>query len=446
MNIAIFLKENLKNIPPSIGEFINKLPYSARPGIGDTYKKRKKEIKFLENASEADKKSFIFDRVFSITIFAFNNIKFYKEHYKKLGFNPNSLKSFDDLKNIPIITKEILNEYDIDDRSYLTKNRYVVNTGGSSGTPFSFYIEPSSMGHEWAHIHNIWNQLEYKPSDLKLVFGGRSDVKDYVEYDVVRNHFSLDIYADYKKTSLKLKKILSKHCIKYLHGYPSSIYNFAIFCEENDQDLKRMLSKNLKGIFLGSEFPHKHYRLKIEEVFKVKTISWYGHTERAVLAFEKNKHFTYYPFLTYGYTEVIPTLNNNEFSLLSTSYYNYASPLIRYNTEDTVSDLDVEYGILKFFSIKKGRSGEEVIDRNGVKLNLTGLIFGRHHKLFDHTQFIQVLQKKKGEIEIHFVSKSLQGIEAKHLFDSENLDLDICFKRRESPYRTKAGKINLLIK
>src|SRR5690606_32191335 len=133
-------------------------------------------------------------------------------------------KNFNNTQEIPLISKSILQEWDLEERSANTKGRYVVNTGGSSGTPFGFYIQPDSMGHEWAHMHTIWGKLGYKPSDLKLVFGGRSDLKKVVEYDVVRNHFAIDIYADYKLVAHELKRLLKKYKIKYLHGYPSSIY------------------------------------------------------------------------------------------------------------------------------------------------------------------------------------------------------------------------------
>lgn len=446
MSLVLFLKNNLKNFNPTLGQLINRIPFSYRPGLSKTYNKRKREISTLEDASEFDKKKFIFDRVSTITNFAYENITFYKEHYDCNNFKPSSLKCFDDLHRIPIINKAILDKYNIEDRSFKAKDRYLVNTGGSSGTPFSLYIQPSSMGHEWGHMHYIWEELDYKPSDFKLVFGGRSDVEDFIDYDVVRNQFSVDIYADYELIAKKLKKILKKYRIKYLHGYPSSIYNFTNYCENCDLELKKQLQEQLKGVFLGSEYPHEYYRLKIENVFNVKTISWYGHTERAVLAYEKSKHFTYYPFLTYGYTEALETLNENDFRLLSTSYYNYASPLIRYDTEDIISDIEYKDGLLESFSIKKGRSGEEIIDKNGVKINLTGLIFGRHHKLFNYSKFIQVSQKEEGAVEIHYVSDSLNISEARDLFDSNNLYLDLTFVKRDAPYRTNAGKINLLIK
>lgn len=444
MGLAVFLKNNLKNIPVSIGKKINLIPYTKRPGIGTIYSSRKLDINEVSNFSVSEKQKFVLNRFISLLTFSYENIKFYKEFYDKNEFHPSQIKSFDDIQKIPIITKSILNEYNIEDRSFQRPGRYIVNTGGSSGNPFGFYIEPTSMGHEWAHMHSIWEKLGYKPADLKIVFGGRSDVKECVEYDVVRNHFAVDIYADYKKIAEKLKIILKKHPVKYLHGYPSSIYDFAVFCEEHDQELRTLLSEQLIGAFLGSEYPHKHYRKKIESVFGIKTISWYGHTERAVLAYEKDKQFEYSPFLTYGFGEAIKNKDEN-FELISTSYYNFASPLIRYNTEDIIEEPIISNGILDCFKIIKGREGEFVVDKTGKKINLTGLIFGRHHEIFNYAKFIQVKQIREGIIEIHYVSE-ISVFDAKKYFDAENLNFDIKFVKKTEATKSISGKISLLIK
>ena len=41
MSVAVFLKNNVKNIHPVIGKTINKFPYDYRPGIGAVYRQRK---------------------------------------------------------------------------------------------------------------------------------------------------------------------------------------------------------------------------------------------------------------------------------------------------------------------------------------------------------------------------------------------------------------------
>lgn len=447
MSIAFYLKNNLKNIPPNIGLLLNRVPFNIRPGIGSIYRKRQGEINNLDNFSTEKKQNFIFQKIKNLTEYSYSNISFYKEHYDKHGFKPKGLQTFEDIVKIPIVNKAILNSYSLENRSSDRRGRQMVNTGGSSGTPFGFYIEANSIGHEWAHMHHIWQKLGYKSTDFKIGFGGRSDLKNKtVAYDVVRNTFSIDIYADYKLVSAKLKVILKKYNIKYLHGYPSSIYDFAVYCLNEDPELQNLLSRNLVGAFLGSEYPHSHYREVIEDVFNIETTAWYGHTERSVLAYEKNEKYVFEPFISYGFSEAIPSVEKSDHLLIATSYYNFASPLIRYNTEDLISNINEKNGILNSFTIKKGRSGEYIVDRTNKKINLTGLIFGRHHKLFNLSKFIQVKQITNGVIEIHFVSNTLSSDKAAELFDQTNLNLDIKFIKRNSPHRTKAGKINLLIK
>jgi phenylacetate-CoA ligase len=239
-----------------------------------------------------------------------------------------------------------------------------------------------------------------------------------------------------------MKEILKKYTIKYLHGYPSSIYDFALYCKNKDTELQNLLSRQLLGAFLSSEYPYPQYRNIIEDVFDIKTISFYGHTERCILAYEKDKKYIYEPFHTYGFAEMV--IIDGESKLVGTSYYNHASPLIRYNTDDIISGTE-ENGILKCFTITEGRSGEFVIDKRGNKISLTALIFGRHHRLFNVAKFIQVKQVVQGKIEIHFVADSVSEEMAAGLFDKKNINLDITFIKRDNPMMSVSGKINLLI-
>ncbi len=444
MNIATFLKNNITKLPFSVGNALNQLPYEARPGIGKVYRKRKKELEIFHQYSVLEKEDFIFKRISHLVDYAINNIDFYKDFYKSKNFSLNDLNCFDDIQKIPIIDKSILRKYDIELRSSYIKNRYRVNTGGTSGSPFSFYITPDSMGTEWAHMHDIWSNLDFKHSDLKIVFGGRSNVSNGIEYDSVRHSYALDLYEDYQSIYQKIYNIFNNRTIKYFHGYPSAIYDFILFLEKN-VDLLRLVKKNLNGVFFGSEYPIPLYRDKIESVLKVKTISWYGHTERVVLAGEKNEKGRYYPFQTYGYVEA-KKLDNQNYSLIGTSYYNFSSPFIRYNTDDIITEIVTikDSNILESFKIESARKGDYIIDRHGKNITLTGLIFGRHHELFDFIDYIQICQKEIGMATILYVAKN--DLDCSKLFDTSNVDIQFEFMRISEPIKTNSGKVLLKIK
>ena len=43
----------------------------------------------------------------------------------------------------------------------------LLNTGGTTGAPFCFYIDKNAFAREWAHMHYIWELKGYNYKDLK---------------------------------------------------------------------------------------------------------------------------------------------------------------------------------------------------------------------------------------------------------------------------------------
>lgn len=443
--LSLILRNELINLPPIIGQKLSYIPFSMRPGIGNIYQKQKKLIQAYDESSANTKKEIIYNLFSNLVYYAYHTIPFYKSHYDINKFHPKQFKSFEYIKDIPIINKAILNNTDIIQRSNLISGSVLTNTGGSSGNTLSFYITAKMMGNEWAHMHTIWSKLGYRSQDIKLVFIGVGGDRDNpIRYDFVRNSFFVNIYSQEDIIAREIINIAQRYKIKYLHGYPSALYNFALYCQNANQKLCNILKRNLKGAFLGSEFPVPLYRDVIEKTFQIKTISWYGHTERCVLAYEKEIDFVYYPFQTYGFAEI-----SKYNTLVGTSYYNFASPMIRYDSEDEINNPIIEGDILESFKIDGGRKGQFIIDKFGSRITLTALIFGRHHKLFDYCSHLQVRQSEKGKADILFVLKnnvkknSLNNIE--QLFDSGGCFLDFNFYEIDAPIKNKNGKADILI-
>jgi phenylacetate-CoA ligase len=448
MDFLVFIKNNLKLNSPVIGKGLAIIPFSCRPGIGKIYQQRRREITCFDTLNHLRKQSFIYQRFYNIVNYAYQKVPFYRDFYNKKKFCLESLKSYDDIKRVPVINKDILKQYELDSRSVNIKNRYLVNTGGSSGSPLSFYVSSDFIGTEWAHMHFIWRKLGYDIKDMKLVFAGAGDIGGAgIKYDALRHSFFVDIFQDNRFIARKLKRILKTHKVYYLHGYPSALYEFSLFCRDKDPELCEMLKDQLEGVFLGSEYPMPLYRNTIEGTFEIPSVSWYGHTERCVLAYEKGKPFVYHPFQTYGYAESLDMGANGVHHLVGTSYYNLASPLIRYDTEDEVNAPSVINGILESFMIRHGRAGQFILDKNAHKIPLTGLIFGRHHKLFDHCMHIQVAQERPGEALVLYVPLEHRSRlnDPASLFDKSNIAMDFTFRRLKAPVKTLSGKINLLI-
>lgn len=438
INPSNILWETPVRLRHSLGLFKGRLS----PFLSHDYISESILVDRFDKWSIAQKQQYVFDLIKFNVEYSYNNIPFYRDYYSRFKYSPDELKSFTDIKKIPVINKKMLLEYPIEKRSLKVKGAIKCNTGGSSGQTLSFYKALNRMkSHETVHMHRIWAKLGYQISDLKLVLNGQNRVAENVDFCFKTNSLRLDVYKEFRESSVKLKKIARKVPIRYLHGYPSTLYELALYCEEQDQELRDALRKTLKGAFLGSEYPHPHFRELIESVFNIETVNWYGHTEGLVLAGERDMKFRYFPFPTYGYAEI-----GDAGHLIASSFYDLASPFIRYDTEDIISEPDEKNGFLLSFRITEGRSGEFIIDKNGKSLSLTALVFGRHHRLFDYCSHIQICQIQNGKAEVLYVPKvSGTNFDPQPLFDTSNCEVEFTFRELSSPIKTKSGKLNLLV-
>ncbi|MFV0276708.1 MAG: hypothetical protein ACK5HY_05915, partial [Parahaliea sp.] len=131
--------------------------------------------------------------------------------------------------------------------------------------------------------------------------------------------------------------------------------------------------------------------------------------------------------------------------LVGTSFDNVAHPFIRYDTGDLVSPRGHNGGALSF-RIREGRIGDFVQGKDGRKIALTALLFGRHHDAFALLQHLQVRQDEPGKITLLLVpmkdvahSRLIEG------FDLADAKIDWRIKIITEPIRTGAGKAPLLI-
>ena len=426
-----------------IGSILNKIPYAVLPRIGSVYNKYKNDI--VDYTQCVNKKEWIFDRIYHIVEYAVNTIPFYKEFYRIHNFDISQLKSFDDISKIPIISKLDLQTVPLELRSNMEYPHYLANTGGSTGVPFTFYKSPEHKIKEMAFYHNIWSQLGYQKHKLRFQFVGRSE-KNGCSYDFSRNQIRASVYESF---DVVLKDITSVNLfcsIEYLQGYPSVLYEFALYCSNHQTAfLNSKLPKTLKGIFLNSEYPNPLFKETIQSVFGVSIIAGYGLTEGCCIGFNIDSEH-YEVDQAYAYTEIVDIDGLSH--LIGTTYDNFVSPLIRYNTNDTVDSATFNDGILQGFTMNTGgRRGQYILDCDEKRISLTGLIFGKHHKLFDYCSQLQISQSVKGKAIIYYVPKAElpKEFNPSILFDAEGINIEFTFEMISKPIRTKSGKVLLLV-
>lgn len=448
------LKGLVERIPYPIGRIMALVPFGVRLGKG--YAAAKAECRLFDcsdcsdcSIGQSSERREVYAVEHFRKVFEYAREKFpcCRELYAKAGVLDLKIESIADIQKVPIVDKKWTREHIAEFRG-----AYRLNTGGSSGEPTAFWMDKECWAREWAHMHTIWEKLGYKYTDLKLAIRGKNLGKRPFAYNPVHNEYIINTYLAVKDYADDLKLLFQKRKPKWVHGYPSSIYQFILECEGAfGEEGTRQLFKGVVGLLLSSEYPHPYMVKKFEE-YGLKWISWYGHSEMAVLAYgtieqsnnQNSQTILYHPFVTYGLTEVV---NGH---LIGTSYHNFDMPLIRYDTGDLVEKVEIEGGGGQWtsdFRIKEGRSGDFVADRNGKKIPLTALIFGRHHKAFDIADHVQIRQQEPGKATL-VVSGSKEVLADKamsDLFDLTNVDIDFDMEIVGKPIRTAAGKLKLKV-
>lgn len=290
-------------------------------------------------------------------------------------------------------------------------------------------------------MHQIWSMRGYSYRNTKLTLRGKNIGDSSIVYNPVHNEFIINTYKNAADYLVELVELVTSKKIHYLHGYPSAIYNFLKELEAtNKQAELGILKSYLKCCLLGSEFPVPYMINYIKEGWGLDYISWYGHSEMCVLAYDQESVNKYKPFHSYGYAEVVDN------RLIGTSYHNFDMPLIRYDTGDLVEPEIDSDGLLETFSINEGRSGDFVEDLHGKQIPLTALVFGRHHEIFERVDCIQVRQLEPGKVEFLLTTQNeLTAEQAKQYFDLTNVDMEFSITIISAPILTVSGKMPLKV-
>lgn len=424
-----FLKRLVEPIPYFLGSKLALIPFSLR--LGRVYTQFKNEMELPVSVET----KYVIDHFSMIFEYAKNTFPFYKELYQNSGITDLKIQTLRDIERVPVITKEVM-------RKHLSefKGAMLLNTGGSSGEPFSFFVDKNAFAREWGHMHCIWSLKGYKYTDLKITLMGKDLHNTNIKYNPVHNEFILNTYKNAASYKYEIIKLFKKRVIKYIHGYPSAIFNFLKELEPIlTSDEKIIIQRNLKACLLSSEYPMSHITDYLKSTWNLDFISWYGHSEMCILAYEEQKANIYKPFHTYGYAEAV----NNK--LIGTSFHNYDMPLIRYDTGDIVEPTYTNNGLLSHFTITQGRNGDYIIDKNNKKIPLTALIFGRHHEVFNFAQFVQVRQTLPGEV-IFFITTTETNLQKiNNSLNLKNVSIDYKVQIVSNPFKTLEGKVLLKI-
>ncbi len=452
-------------------ELAGKFPYPIQQGLKHIYGSISPKIRygkvfwdtynFLQKAQWWDKEKIEKWQLYKlkqIVKYAYKNVLGYHSLYKNAGVKPSDIQTLKDVIILPFITKEEIrdNLEDFTSKLIPKEKRIYVTTGGSTGIPFGFYKTNLNTSIENAYMCISWERATWKVGDSLAVVKGAfiGSEEKFWEYNPHSRELLLSSYYLTEKTFDKYIEKILKYKPLHLQAYPSTAIIFA--------DLIQMKKESgniiFKVILLGSENIYDWQKQKLLKVFPgTKLFGWYGHAEQAIFApmCEYSDQYHIWPF--YGFTEILNEkgheVEGGEIGeLIGTSFWDYATPFIRYRTKDIAKkgNFGCNQCGRQFQLLEKieGRLQEIIVTKTGRYISMTAI--NMHSNVFDNIKQFQFFQEEKGKVIFNIVRKNnYTEKDTEYIYNElkkklgNDTELKINFV--DSIPRTKSGKYRFLI-
>jgi phenylacetate-CoA ligase len=346
------------------------------------------------------------ERLCTLIKVAYSEIPFYRELYDKHGVDINKINTVEEIKRLPVVTKDLLREA-FPERC-VRKGRGKVHdffTSGSSGRPFAVRLDSDTLSESRALMLLRANYSGWCIGDAIFQTGVSPDrgfvkkAKDRLLRVEYRSAFDLsDEVLD------KHLDVIEKGAIRYLMGYPGSMFLLAKRAHNN------MFKAKIDGIVTWGDNLYAHYRRQIEQQFKCRITDTYGCGEGIQIAAQCGcQEGCYHIFMPHVVVEItkegVPVPDGEIGDILLTRLNPGVMPLIRYHIGDIgkkSSRTSCSCGRgLEILESVDGRDTDIILTPNGNRL-IVHFFTG----IFEYYPFIdnfQVIQNKIGEITVNIV-------------------------------------------
>ena len=342
---------------------------------------------------------------------AYSQSPYYRELFDKLGLHPNDIKSHEDLRKIPICSRQDILEHK--DRMIADNFRSKVmhkGTGGSSGIPMQFALDTNSYewrtavtqrGYGWAgceagqHTLYLWG-TDIAPTPWRKL-----------KTDLYHRAFNRKMFNCFELTETEMHR-----CLNYINSrkptgivaFTTAIYNFARFIEDNG-----LSCHPVKSVVTGAEKLYPHQREVIERALHTRVFNTYGCREVMLIAAECEEHQGLHVSVDNLLVEVIngdePAQPGERGDIVITDLHNYGMPFIRYRNGDVVIQGEGSCPCgrgLPLIQDIDGRRMDEIVAVNGKVLS--GGFFPHLLKEFPEVKKYQVVQKARDQLHIKLVA------------------------------------------
>jgi len=358
---------------------------------------------------------YVLRKIRNIVDYAYQNSEFYSEKFKKVGYRPGNIRKIEDLKYLPITTKNELREAvkskKIFPKDVNFKTLVISHTTGSTGQPLELYFDNFGLEARNVNVSRGFHFMGVRPLEKFLLIWRKKEigrvekVKNFlglfkqigvvdvlnVEGSALNNQRLAEIVNEIKE--------FSPHTIR---GYVSALYLIAKFVKKNSIEI------NPKRVICSAEYlPHPVWD-ELRTTFKCPVYNLYGGSETSLVALsidDISKEMSLAD--DFYWTEIVdergyPIYDEGRIgSLIVTDYHNLAMPLIRYEVGDMGEFSSSYFGPFRTLKEVYGRTNDIFILPSGK------FLFSHNWHIYfrdvEGLERFKVIQEKIDEIRIQLL-------------------------------------------
>lgn len=287
-----------------------------------------------------------FAAVRAIVRHAWDTVPFYRDRWTAAGLHPDAVRSLDDLRQFPVLTKADIRTHADRLRSEAYRGHGITSktTSGSTGVPLTVVVDPDAMA--WKRAFTLrsdqWSGWRLGQRVARLWGHGvveRGNGKARLRRLLVDRETYLNTLGIDRAGLRAFADRLRRRPPGLLFGHAHSLYLLAMFVRGHCPGAIRPA-----GIISAAMTLHDWQRSAIEEAFGTKVTNRYGCEETSLIACECDRHHGLHLNADGVYGEIVPddrlSAGPGAGRLLLTDLTNRAMPLIRYQVGDVVVPTD----------------------------------------------------------------------------------------------------------
>ena len=348
------------------------------------------------------------ERLRALVKHAYHSVPYYHRVFEERGLEPEDIRTTEDLKKLPILTREDRrnNFSDLIARNYSPKQMRLTSTSGSTGEPLSSY-HPRDIGWTWGAL---WRGMRWYGVDMGDKYASIFRAHPTATTMIARLRLRLGqmLIRQISHTAFEMTPEGIEHFVRwlrkfkprYIAGLPSALYLLSGYIvKQGISDIKP------KVVITTAEKLYDYQKEAIRQAFGCDVFEYYGGDEVGSIAYECPEHNGLHITAENVVIEIAKDGKNvppGELgAVLATDLHNYAMPFIRYQNGDVgiLSDKICPCGRgLPLMESVEGRIGDIIVTENGFLPPIMNDIFRD-----THAKQFQVIQESKQLIRIKVI-------------------------------------------